>query len=72
VRTLIMDPRVMLFDEPTSALDPELTGAALRVILDLALGGRTAIIVTRGAAGAGAGRAPREKRTRGFIGRVSH
>jgi polar amino acid transport system ATP-binding protein len=41
-----MDPRVMLFDEPTSALDPELTGEVLRVIRDLAIGGRTALIVT--------------------------
>jgi ABC-type polar amino acid transport system ATPase subunit len=46
VRSLIMDPRIMLFDEPTSALDPELTGEVLRVIRDLAIGGRTAIIVT--------------------------
>ena len=46
VRSLIMDPKIMLFDEPTSALDPELTGEVLRVIRDLALGGRTAIIVT--------------------------
>jgi len=46
VRSLIMDPKVMLFDEPTSALDPVLTGEVLRVIRDLALGGRTAIIVT--------------------------
>jgi ABC-type polar amino acid transport system ATPase subunit len=46
VRSLIMDPRVMLFDEPTSALDPELTGEVLRVIRDLAIGGRTALIVT--------------------------
>jgi len=46
VRSLIMDPKIMLFDEPTSALDPELTGEVLRVIRDLALDGRTAIIVT--------------------------
>jgi len=46
VRSLIMDPAIMLFDEPTSALDPELTNEVLRVIRDLAIGGRTAIIVT--------------------------
>jgi ABC-type polar amino acid transport system ATPase subunit len=46
VRSLIMNPTIMLFDEPTSALDPELTGEVLRVIRDLAIGGRTAIIVT--------------------------
>ncbi len=46
VRSLIMDPKIMLFDEPTSALDPELTGGVLRVIRDLAIDGRTAIIVT--------------------------
>jgi ABC-type polar amino acid transport system ATPase subunit len=46
VRSLLMDPSIMLFDEPTSALDPELTGEVLRVIRDLAIGGRTAIIVT--------------------------
>ena len=45
-RSLCMEPKIMLFDEPTSALDPELTGEVLRVIRDLALGGRTAIIVT--------------------------
>ncbi len=36
----------MLFDEPTSALDPELTGEVLKVIGELAIHGRTAIIVT--------------------------
>jgi octopine/nopaline transport system ATP-binding protein len=37
---------VMLFDEPTSALDPELVGEVLKVIRDLALEGRTMILVT--------------------------
>ena len=46
VRALVMEPKIMLFDEPTSALDPELTGEVLKVIADLAIQGRTAIIVT--------------------------
>jgi polar amino acid transport system ATP-binding protein len=46
VRALVMEPRVMLFDEPTSALDPELTGEVLKVIGELAIRGRTSIIVT--------------------------
>jgi len=46
VRALMMDPKVMLFDEPTSALDRELTGEVLKVIADLAIRGRTSIIVT--------------------------
>ena len=46
VRALMMDPKIMLFDEPTSALDPELTGEVLKVIADLAIQGRTSIIVT--------------------------
>jgi ABC-type polar amino acid transport system ATPase subunit len=45
-RALVMEPTVMLFDEPTSALDPELTGEVLKVIGDLAIRGRTSIIVT--------------------------
>lgn len=44
VRSLAMNPKVMLFDEPTSALDPELTGEVLRVIRQLA-GRRTTMIV---------------------------
>jgi ABC-type histidine transport system ATPase subunit len=45
-RALMMEPSIMLFDEPTSALDPELTEEVLRVVKDLALGGRTSLIVT--------------------------
>ena len=45
-RALAMEPEVMLFDEPTSALDPELVGEVLQVIKDLALEGRTMMVVT--------------------------
>ncbi len=45
-RGLAMEPEVMLFDEPTSALDPELVGEVLQVIRNLALEGRTMIVVT--------------------------
>ncbi|MBQ3104265.1 MAG: amino acid ABC transporter ATP-binding protein [Lachnospiraceae bacterium] len=46
VRSLCMDPDVMLFDEPTSALDPEMVGEVLNVMSDLARGGMTMVIVT--------------------------
>jgi glutamate transport system ATP-binding protein len=41
-----MDPKVMLFDEPTSALDPEMIKEVLDVMVDLAKGGMTMIVVT--------------------------
>ena len=46
VRSLAMNPKVMLFDEPTSALDPEMVGEVLEVIKVLAEGGMTMVIVT--------------------------
>jgi glutamate transport system ATP-binding protein len=45
-RALAMDPKVMLFDEPTSALDPEMIKEVLDVMVDLARGGMTMIVVT--------------------------
>jgi len=46
VRSLAMDPKVMLFDEPTSALDPEMVGEVLDVMRDLARNGMTMVVVT--------------------------
>lgn len=46
VRSLCMDPEVILFDEPTSALDPEMVGEVLDVMKDLARNGMTMLIVT--------------------------
>jgi glutamate transport system ATP-binding protein len=45
-RALAMEPMVMLFDEPTSALDPEMIKEVLDVMVDLAKGGMTMIVVT--------------------------
>ena len=45
-RALCMEPRIMLFDEPTSALDPEMIKEVLDVMVGLAEGGMTMIVVT--------------------------
>ena len=45
-RSLCMEPRLMLFDEPTSALDPEMVQEVLQVMLELARGGMTMVVVT--------------------------
>ncbi len=46
VRSLAMNPDVILFDEPTSALDPEMVGEVLDLMKDLAKEGMTMVIVT--------------------------
>ena len=46
VRSLAMEPKVMLFDEPTSALDPEMVGEVLDVMKNLAKNGMTMVVVT--------------------------
>jgi putative glutamine transport system ATP-binding protein len=45
-RSLNMHPKIMLFDEPTSALDPEMIQEVLDVMVDLAHGGITMVVVT--------------------------
>lgn len=46
VRSLAMNPKVMLFDEPTSALDPEMVGEVLDVMKELVDSGMTMVVVT--------------------------
>ena len=46
IRSLAMDPDVMLFDEPTSALDPEMVGEVLELMKQLAKDGMTMVVVT--------------------------
>ncbi len=46
IRSLAMDPDVILFDEPTSALDPEMIGEVLDLMKQLASEGMTMVIVT--------------------------
>ena len=46
VRSLAMNPDVMLFDEPTSALDPEMVGEVMELMKQLAQEGMTMVVVT--------------------------
>ena len=46
VRSLAMEPKVMLFDEPTSARDPEMVGEVLDVMKELAANHMTMVVVT--------------------------
>ena len=46
VRSLMMEPKAILFDEPTSALDPEMVGEVLDVMKELAKEGMTMVVVT--------------------------
>ena len=46
IRSLCMNPEIMLFDEPTSALDPEMVGEVLNLMKDLANEGMTMVVVT--------------------------
>ena len=45
-RAMCMRPRIILFDEPTSALDPEMVKEVLDVMIELAGGGMTMVVVT--------------------------
>lgn len=46
VRSLAMNPDLILFDEPTSALDPEMIGEVLEVMKRLSDEGRSMIVVS--------------------------
>ena len=46
IRSLIMNPEIMLFDEPTSALDPEMIEEVLSLMKEVAQKGMTMVIVT--------------------------
>ena len=46
IRTLMMNPDIILFDEPTSALDPLMVGEVLDLIKRLANDNKTMIIVS--------------------------
>ena len=46
IRTLMMNPKIILFDEPTSALDPEMVEEVLELMKKLAKDGMTTIVVS--------------------------
>lgn len=46
IRSMAMNPDVILFDEPTSALDPEMVGEVLSLMKSLADSGMTMVVVT--------------------------
>lgn len=46
IRSLAMNPDIILFDEPTSALDPEMVGEVLQLMKALAQEGMTMVVVT--------------------------
>lgn len=46
IRSLIMNPQILLLDEITAALDPEMVREVLQVVLELARYGMTMVIVT--------------------------
>ncbi|MGQ0520826.1 MAG: ABC transporter ATP-binding protein [Actinomycetota bacterium] len=45
-RAILHDPDLLLLDEPTSGLDPESAHAVLRLIDDMAAGGKTVVMCT--------------------------
>ena len=46
IRSMMMNPKVILFDEPTSALDPEMVNEVLELMKNLADEGMTMIVVS--------------------------
>lgn len=46
IRTMIMNPEIILFDEPTSALDPEMIGEVTNLMRKIANEGMTMLIVS--------------------------